>query len=540
MKPIIFRLTFTLLTGFLALIFALPWSYFGIHVPFSGPDYKLGLDLQGGIELDYKIDLEEVRKEEGYNSQREASIIEGLKSVVEKRIGSLNINDSTISSASYGEEEHIIVQIPLKANDALQNSANIQRAKEAIGKVVKIEFKEVRDAITEADREERKKLAQEIFLKVTEKPENFLIETQRFANTYEKMELGSTENIKELFTQTGTEVKIWENWISTEIVSIKNAQDEDAYMVYEKEKNQYHYIIIAAEPSMWKPAMDSKGRVLNDAYFSKASVQLNEAFQPMIELTFNNEGAEIFWELTKRLIGQPIAIFVWGEMLTAPTVQDAIVTGKAVITGDYTSESAAKLATDINTWVVPAPLYLTSERTIDARLGADSLEKIIYSGIFSFLCILIFLVWVYRVSGFIAGVALLLYIILTLVVLKQFGIVQTLASLGGLVLSIGMAIDANILIFERMKDELRKWKTLEQSQDIGFQESFSAIWDSNITGLIVSLILFIFGINMIKGFGLTLGIGIIVSLFSVYYISRVLLKLLAQTGISQDKFIWKL
>ena len=103
-------------------------------------------------------------------------------------------------------------------------------------------------------------------------------------------------------------------------------------MVYEKDEDEYHYIIVAAEPSMWKPAKDSKGRILNDAYFSKASVQLNEAFQPMIELTFNNEGAEIFGELTKRLIGQPIAIFVGGEMLTAPTVQDAIVTGKAVIT----------------------------------------------------------------------------------------------------------------------------------------------------------------------------------------------------------------
>ncbi len=540
MKPILFRLIFTILAGFLALIFALPWSYFGISVPFSGPDYKLGLDLQWGIELDYKIDLEEVRKEEGYNSQREASIIEGLKSVVEKRIGSLNINDSTISSASYGDEEHIIVQIPLKANDALQNSANIERAKEAIGKVVKIEFKEIRDSITEADREERKKLAQEVFLKVNEKPEDFLIETQRYANNYEGIELGTTQNIETFFTQTGTELKIGENGISSEIISVSNDQDEAGYMVYEKDRDEYHYIIVAAEPSMWKPAKDSKGRILNDKYFSKASVQLNEAFQPMIELTFNNEGAEIFGELTKRLIGQPIAIFVGGEMLTAPTVQDAIVTGKAVITGDYTPESAAKLATDINTWVVPAPLYLTSERTIDARLWADSLEKIIYSGIFSFLCILVFLGIVYRVSGLIAGVALFLYIVFVLVVLKQFGIVQTLASLGGLVLSIGMAIDANILIFERMKDELRKWKTLEESQNIGFQESFSAIWDSNITGLIVSLILFIFGINMIKWFGLTLGIGIIVSLFSVYYVSRVLLKLLAQTGISKEKFIWKL
>lgn len=214
--------------------------------------------------------------------------------MVEKRISSLNINDSTITSASYGDEEHIIVQIPLKANDALQNSANIQRAKQAIGKVVKIEFKELREEMTQADREERKKLAQDAFLALNKKPEDFLIETQRFQNNHENILVGTTPDIQSFFANTGALVELAENMISKEIVPAKNTQGEEGYLVYKKEKENFHYIFVAAEPSIWKAAQDSKGRVLNDTYFTKASVQYNEAFQPMIELTFNTQGAEIF------------------------------------------------------------------------------------------------------------------------------------------------------------------------------------------------------------------------------------------------------
>lgn len=539
MKQLIIKLFFTLIGVGIVFVFALPWSAFGIQMPFTGKDYKLWLDLQWGIELDYKIDLSEVQKEADYTVQRKNAIIEGLKSVIDKRIETLNINDSVITSSSYGDDEHIIVQIPLKWNDAMQNSENIERAKEAIGKVVKIEFKELREKITEADILERKALAEEAYENLKKSWENFYSDIQPYALNHENVVFGSVSELADLFSYSGS-LEIWSENISKNLYEVTNKEEQKGYLVFQKNSTGYDYLFINKEPSIWKAAKDSTGRELDDTYFTKASVQYNQAFQPMIELTFNNEGAEIFWELTKRLTWNPIAIFVGGDLLTAPNVNEPILSGKAVITGDYTSESATKLANDINTWVVPAPIFLTSERTIDSRLWKDSLEKIIMAGIFSFVCILIFLVVVYRTSGFIAGVALLLYIILTLAILKQFWIVQTLASLGWLVLSIGMAIDANVLIFERMKDELRSWNSLEKSQKIGFDESFSAIWDSNVTGLIVSLILFIFWINMIKGFWLTLAIGIMVSVFSVYFVSRVFLKMLAQTGISQKNFIWKI
>lgn len=516
----------------------MPWKYFGLEVPLSGPDYKLGLDLQWWIELDYKVDLSEVKQEEDYDSNRKKAVIEGLKSIIDKRVESLNINDSVITGASYGGEEHIIVQIPLKGNDAMQNSDNIERAKAAIGKVVKIEFKKARERITQEDIEKRKELAHSAYQKLTQKDIQFSVEAASYVNNYEKVSYGTLWDVNSEFTLVSSTGTITE---SKPELWVKNTKGEEGYLIFANTDNHLQeYLFIAKEPSIWEAAADSKGRVLNDKYFSKASVQYNEAFTPMVELTFNSEWAEIFWELTKKMVGEPMAIFVGWEMLTAPRINEPILTGKAVITGNYTAQSAAKLATDINTWVVPAPIYLTSERTIDARLGQDSLKKIIFSWLLGFIAILVFLTVVYRFSWLIAALSLFTYIVITLAILKQFGIVLTLASIAGLVLSIGIAIDANILIFERMKDELRKKKSLREAQKSGFEKSFSAIWDANVTGLIVAIILFIFGINMIKGFGLILALGIIVSLFTVFFISRLFIRLLARTQVSEQNFIWKL
>lgn len=522
------------------MLFALPWNYFGIQVPFSGPDYKLWLDLQWWIELDYKVDLSQVEQEEDYDAQRKKSIVEGLKSIIDRRVEALNINDSVITSASYGNQEHIIVQIPLKWNSSLQNSENIQRAKDAIGKVVKIEFKEMRDEISSEDIAERKLVAEKILQVLWSAPEDFLIQAQRFVNTYEKITYGSTPDVEEMYIfATWSRLEIWENWVSQSLVEVKNLNNEDGYIIAKTTEEAYEYVFIASEPSIWKTAKDTQWRELDDRYFTKAA-SVFDGTKTMVELTFNTQGAEIFGELTRRLVGQPLAIFVGWELLTAPNINEPILSGRAVITGNYTPESAWKLATDINTWVVPAPIYLTSERTIDARLGQDSLEKISFAGLLGFLVILVFLSWIYRFSGLIAALALFTYVVITLAFLKQFWVVLTLASIAGLVLSIGIAIDANILIFERIKDELRKQKNIREAQRIGFEKSFSAIWDANITGLIVSIILFIFGINMIKWFGFILWIWIIVSLFSVFFISRLFIRLLARTEVSEKNFIGKI
>lgn len=577
MKNLVFRLFFITVFWWLLFVYAFPWTAYDMNVPFSGKDYKLGLDLQWGIELDYKVDLKEARKEEDYTNQKENSIIEGLKSIIDKRVETLKISDSVITSASYWSEEHIIVQIPLKWNSWLEDSDNIKKAKEAIWKVVKIEFKEERNEITDADIEERKELSVSA---LEESKKNFEIASQKYRDSYENVSVWTMswaiEDIKEYFVLPKdskawlvTNVLTWNfnssyslvDWELVEvpwdawfwIVDIKDLYIDEKELVttswtwaetstwtelINTPSIAFDYIFINQKPSEWKPAKDSAWRILNDKYFVKSSVQYNEAFQPMVELTFNDEWADIFWELTSRLVGNPIAIFVWWELLTAPNVNSAIMNWRAVITWDYTPAEANKLATDINTWVVPAPIYLTSEKAIDSKLWSSSLEKLIIAWVAWFIIIFVFLIVVYRFSWLLASISLLMYIIIVLAIIKSLWVVLTLASIAGLVLSIGMAIDANILIFERIRDEIHSWKKITDAASIWFKKSWSAIWDSNITGFIVAVILFVFGINLIKWFWLMLAIWIVVSLFSAMYISRVLVILLAKETENKKLFIW--
>lgn len=564
MNKLVFKVFFTTVFWILLFLYVFPWSAYNIDVPFSWQDYKLWLDLQWWIELDYKVELEEAKKDPDYNKSKEKDIIEWLKSIIDKRVESLKINDSVITSADYAGEQHIIVQIPLKWTNSIENNENIRKAKEAIWKVVKIEFKEARKSITEKDREDRKALAWEL-LKKSQESTNFNAVSNEFKDTYENITIWSltwtTSELKKYFTLSWSANSWIYNkvlyWSWKEVVSYDEekkelwtkAWDKGYYIINitniskskKDNKNIFNidYIFLSENPSTWMSAKDKKWRILNDKYFLKSSVQYNEAFQPMIELTFNDEWAKIFWELTKKLVWKQIAIFVWWEMLTAPNVNEPILNWKAVITWNYTPQDAKKLSQDINTWVVPAPIYLTSEKTIDSRLWASSLEKLIYSWLFWFLLILLFLIYTYRLAWAMSIIWLIFYILIVLWLVKAFWIVLTLASIAWLILSVGMAIDANILVFERLREELEEGKSFHDAISIWFSKSWTAIWDSHITWLIVSIILFIFGINMIKWFGLMLAIWIIISLFSVMWISRVWIIVISKIVKKRGLFIWK-
>ena len=297
---------------------------------------------------------------------------------------------------------------------------------------------------------------------------------------------------------------------------------------YETSLYSYEALVILEKPSLWTPAKTADGKVLDEKYLTRAGVSFNQGFTAQVDLIFNDEGKAIFAELTKRLIGKPIAIYVGGEQLTAPTVQTAITDGHAVITGNYTPESAKELANNINTGIVPAPIYLTSERAIDAKIGAFALEEIAIAGILGLIAIVVFLVVFYRISGLLAGVALVIYAVLLLALFKITGIVLTLAGIAGIILSIGLAIDANILIFERTREALREGMSLSKAILSGFGKSWTAIWDSHITSLSSAIVLYIFGVSLIKGFGLALGLGIVLSLFTAMWVSRILILFVAQ------------
>ena len=547
MNKLILRLTFIILAWLCLVAYIIPWANYGINMPFATKDYKLGLDLQWWVELDYKVDLDEAKTEEDYSPEKEKQILEWLKSIIDKRIQALQINDSVITTASYWGEQHIIVQIPLKWKNPEEDKLNIQRAKDAIWKVMKIVFKERRTSIEESDIQARAEISSKALTELKESKYNFSVTAAKTKDNYPDVEIGTltldSELIASYFELTQEQKVVW--LVSEEIngkwIGILQWQDWKWIVNIENIDGKnitFDYIFVSGQPSAWIEAKDSEGRILNDKYFVKSSVQYNEAFQPMVELTFNNEWAEIFGELSTRLVNQQMAIFVWGELLTAPNINEPILSWRAVITGSYTPEEANVLANDINTWVVPAPIYLTSEKSIDSKLGADSLSKLLVAWSTGFLMIFIFLIFVYRLSGLLASVALLIYVAIILFIVKVLWITLTLASIAGLILSIGMAIDANILIFERIRDELNKWEKIAKAAKIWFKKSWSAIWDSNVTGLIVAIILFIFWINLIKGFGLMLAIWIMVSLFSVMWVSRVLIFVAAETAKKETVFIW--
>lgn len=556
--------------------YILPWKTIGISTPFPVTEYKLGLDLHGGVELDYKIDLEDAKKKGSEFQPKD--IIEGLKSIVEKRVNSLGTAEPTIQTASYGGEEHIIVQIPTQNFDGesmtdeekkAKNDEYITKAKETIGKVVRLEFKEQKTTVTDADKQERTDIATKLLAEIGEAKYPFATIANKYKDQYENIEYragsGTTSEIPAEFSFTGME-SVQTPYVSTKIMEtqkgagytlgkdnkLEQIEGEKGYSIVriksitsvEKERDiktgtgagevtkkekytakvyDYEGIFVSQKPSEWTAAKTEDGRVLDERYLTKASVSFSQGFAPQVDLLFNADGGKIFAELTKRLMGQQIAIFVGGELLTAPTVQSVIPDGRAVITGNYTAESAKKLSTDINTGIVPAPIYLTSERTIDAKIGADSLRVIINAGLIGLLLIIGFLILIYRVSGLMAGIALIIYGLLLLAIVKSFGIVLTLASIAGIILSIGLAIDANILIFERTKEELRKGVEVEKAIIVGFGKSWSAIWDSHITSFTSAVVLYIFGISLIKGFGLMLGLGILLSLFTAMWISRILI-----------------
>lgn len=325
---------------------------------------------------------------------------------------------------------------------------------------------------------------------------------------------------------------------------------------------------------------------LNGQFFQRADVEFDSLYQPHVSITFNAEGAKKFEDLTAKNVQKPLAIFVGGNLISAPTVNEKIVGGKAVITGRFSVKEAETLARDLNTGAIPAPVLLVGQYNIGASLGQDALNNSLMAGLIGFGLIALFMIIFYRFAGLLASVALAFYTALLVFLIKcalplgvslaisvvVFGIlvykvlnskesgpeklialilscfilfflsfllssavVLTLAGVAGVILSIGMAVDANILIFERVKEELRDGRPLESAIHVGFDRAWSSIKDSNFSSLITCAILFYFGSSIIQGFAFNLAAGILVSMFSAISITRVLLYAVVNTKLGNMK-----
>ena len=264
---------------------------------------------------------------------------------------------------------------------------------------------------------------------------------------------------------------------------------------------------------------------LTGQYLTSARMEFDQTSGvPYISIQFDDKGAKIFERLTEENIGKSLAIFLDGVPISVPTVQNKISGGSAQITGQFTLEEARILARRLNSGALPVPIELISQERVEPARGKAALERSFFAGIIGFLFVIAFMIVWYRLPGLIAIVALLIYVSLSLAVFKLVGVTLTTAGIAGFVLSIGMAVDANILIFERMKEELKRGKTLGVAIEEGFLRAWTSVRDSNTSSLITAIILWYFGTESVKGFALTLGLGIIVSMFSAIVVTRTFLR----------------
>jgi protein-export membrane protein SecD len=264
---------------------------------------------------------------------------------------------------------------------------------------------------------------------------------------------------------------------------------------------------------------------LTGRYLESAQVQFDQnTNQPTVALVFNAEGKKLFAEITKANVGKVVAIFLDGELISAPVVRDEIRDGKAVISGRFTPAEAKNLAQDLRYGALPVPIQLIGTQTIGASLGSDALRASMVAGAWGFLIIALFLVLWYRLPGVIAIASLVMYTLLNMAIFKLIPVVLTSAGLAGFILSIGMAVDGNILIFERMKEELKRGLGLEDAIREGFSRAWLSIRDSNLSSIITAVILYTFATSaLIRGFALVFLIGVLVSMFTAITVSRTFL-----------------
>ncbi len=344
-------------------------------------------------------------------------------------------------------------------------------------------------------------------------------------------------------------------------------------------KYKYESLVFSTLTDTWQNT-DLTGK-----YFVHADVQLDNFYQPYVSIQFNDEGAKLFENITTKNVGKPIAIFVGGNKISAPKVDEKISGGKAIIKGNFTPEEAKDLSRNLNTGAIPAPIILSGEYTIGATLGQEALDQSMFAGLIGLILVMVFMLFMYRLPGVFASIALIVYISILLFVLKsqlpmwaallisigafiflltkvinskesgwekfisfvlsclafffltfllRSGVVMTLAGIAGVIMSIGVAVDANVLIFERLKEELKSGKTFNAALEAGFDRAWAAIRDSNFSTLITCAILFYFGSSMIKGFAINLATGIVISMFTAITITKTLLKTIVGKQITQN------
>lgn len=307
-----------------------------------------------------------------------------------------------------------------------------------------------------------------------------------------------------------------------------------------KEFRLSHILVkVKTEADYVKPEDMWKNTELSGKHLKRATLQFHQQTgEPQVGIEFNDEGKRLFAEITGRNVGKPVAIFLDGQPISVPMVQEAIREGNAVISGTFTLTEAKLLVRRLNAGALPVPIALESQQSVGASLGKESLDASLWAGLIGFAVVALFMLLYYRLPGLIAIMALSIYAVINLALYKLIPVTLTLSGIAGFILSVGMAVDANVLIFERMKEEILRGRTLQSAIDEGFHRAWNSIRDSNFTSLISCAILFYTSSSLIKGFAFTLALGVLVSMFTAITVSRTLLRLVAGWGWLKSEWLY--
>lgn len=320
--------------------------------------------------------------------------------------------------------------------------------------------------------------------------------------------------------------KVGNDWrVLVELPGVKDT-DQAVQLIGQTAQLEFREFIDPSLASSQFPTMaNTKATGLTGKDLQRAVVDTtNSASGPAVAITFTSEGKKKFSALTQRLVGMPLPVFLDNQLLTAPNVSTAITDGNGVISGSFTAQTAKQLALQLSAGALPVPIQVVEQRTIGATLGQSSVNRSLVAGVVGLGLVMLFMLLNYRKLGLIADAALVLYALFTLALFKWIPVTLTLSGIAGFVLSIGMAVDANILIFERYKEEVRKGSKTRAALEIGFNRAWPSIRDSNISTLITCAILYGFGSGSVRGFALTLALGVMVSLFTAVVVTRTFLR----------------
>jgi protein-export membrane protein SecD len=523
-----------------------------VYEKLSAIKINLGLDLQGGIHLEYKADLS------GVEEDKQSEALQAAQDVIERRVNAFGVGEPLIQTAYSGGENRIIVELP--------GIKNVNDAKNQIKETPFLEFKEEKDEqeLAEAQplidslNESAKNQATEILEKVKSGEDFNSLATEFSQDPGSKNSGGDLGFVRKgvfvpEFDKILFESNLEDQSIYPELVEsqfgwhiIKKIEERT---VTENEENiqEVHsaHILFLKKSVNDFPMLSYKPTGLSGKNLKDAQVVFRDQglSEPQVSLKFDKEGGDLFAEITKRNLGKTVAIYLDDEIISAPVVQSEITNGEAVITGNFTIDEAKELKARLNEGALPVPITLVSQQSIEASLGIVSLEKSLEAGLIGLILVMIFMISYYRLLGLVASVALVLYTGMMITIFKLSGelshwpITLTLSGIAGFILSIGMAVDANVLIFERIEEELGKGLSLKNAINEGFLKAWSSIRDGNYSTIITSFILIWFGTGFVKGFAVILVIGVLLSMFSAIVIVKVILQSLAGKWLSENLWL---